>query len=258
MTRNLKADFPIPGVLLLTLARPRARNALDTVTLRALTAAVRDADGDDRVVVMVLTGEDPTFCAGLDLKELATDGGNLTALKKDPDADPFTAMRLLHKPLIGAVNGPAITGGLELALGCDFLIASERARFADTHGTIGVVPGGGMTALLPQAIGLRKAREMSFTGRSVDAREALLIGLVNHVVPHDRLLATTFELCDRILVCDAKTVTGLKRAYIDGARGTLAECLATEQRTFRAWPFDFDQLRQRATAHVSHDRGVRP
>ena len=104
-----------------------------------------------------------------------------------PD-NPIDAVGRMTTPVIGAVNGPAVTGGLELALGCDFLVASERARFGDTHARVGVTPGGGMSVYLPMAVGLRRAKEMSLTGNFVDAEEAQRIGLVNHVVPHDELL----------------------------------------------------------------------
>ncbi len=97
----------------------------------------------------------------------------------------------LTKPLIGAINGVAVTGGFELALNCDFLVASERAKFGDTHARVGVMPGWGLTVLLPQAIGVRRAREMSFTGNFLSAEEALQFGLVNHVVAHDELLPFT-------------------------------------------------------------------
>ena len=128
---------------------------------------------------MILTGADPAFCAGLDLKELGSSGGNLRAGNADGSASqpgqhgPFPPM---EKPVIGAVNGVAITGGFELALNCDFLVASERARFGDTHTRVGVMPGWGLTVLLPQAIGVRRAREMSFTGNFLDAARGLAVG----------------------------------------------------------------------------------
>ena len=100
----------------------------------------------------------------------------------------------LTKPLIGAVNGVAITGGLELVLACDFLVASERARFADTHARMGIMPGWGLTYELPAAVGLRRARQMSATGNFVDAATALTWGLVNHVVPHAELMEFTRRL----------------------------------------------------------------
>src|SRR5690606_20981276 len=98
---------------------------------------------------------------------------------------PFPDM---ETPVIGAVNGVAITGGFELALACDFLVASEQARFADTHARVGIMPGWGLTVLLPEAIGFRRAKEMSTTGNFLDAQTALAWGLVNHVVPHAELL----------------------------------------------------------------------
>ncbi len=107
-------------------------------------------------------------------------------------------MRAATTPVICAVNGACVTGALELALSCTFIVASERARFADTHARLGVVAAWGLTALLPRAVGVRKAAELSITGNFVDAAEALRIGLVNHVVPHDELLAFTRWLVDDI------------------------------------------------------------
>ncbi len=168
----------------ITLNRPEARNALSSEVLRLLPQRLREVDADDAVDVIILTGTDPAFCAGLDLKELGSTGANLGAGGAG-GRGPFPD---LAKPIIGAVNGPAITGGFELALACDFLVASDRARFGDTHARVGVMPGWGLTVLLPQAIGVRRAREMSYTGNFLTADEALQWGLVNHVVDHAELL----------------------------------------------------------------------
>jgi enoyl-CoA hydratase len=167
----------------ITLNRPEVRNALNAELCRRLRAATESADSDESVDVIVLTGADPAFCAGLDLREYQ-------ALGRAPDGVSETILSIgeLRTPVIGAINGVTTTGGLELALGCDFLIASERAFFADTHARVGVLPGGGLSVRLPQAVGLRAAKEMSFTGRFVDAAEALRLGLVNRVVPHQDLL----------------------------------------------------------------------
>ena len=148
---------------LVTLNRPEARNALSSEVLAHLPTAMAALDGDNGVDVIIRTGADPAFCAGLDLKELGSSAGNLSAGSNEPTARrrPWAA---LSKPLIGAINGVAITGGFELALNCDFLVASERARFADTHARVGVMPGWGLTVLLPQAIGVRRARELRVTG----------------------------------------------------------------------------------------------
>lgn len=200
----------------ITLNRPEARNALSSEVLRLLPEAMRAADANDDVDVIVLTGADPAFCAGLDLKELGSTGGNLGGTGADGSVNasgvrgPFPR---LTKPLIGAVNGVAITGGFELALNCDFLVASERAKFGDTHTRVGVMPGWGLTVLLSQAIGVRRAREMSFTGNFLSADEALQWGLVNHVVPHDELLPFTRSLATDIIGNDQPGVRQIRGTY---------------------------------------------
>jgi enoyl-CoA hydratase len=200
----------------ITLNRPEARNALSSEVLRLLPERMREADVDPEVDVVILTGTDPAFCAGLDLKELGSTGGNLGATGADgrPNRDgvrgPFPAMT---KPVIGAVNGVAITGGFELALNCDFLVASERAKFGDTHSRVGVMPGWGLTVLLPQAIGVRRAREMSYTGNFMLAEEALQFGLVNHVVSHDELIPVTRQLARDIIGNEQQGVRQMKATY---------------------------------------------
>jgi enoyl-CoA hydratase len=136
-------------VRLLTLNRPEARNALNRALIRALYAALKDADADGSVHAVVITGADPAFCAGVDLKEAARDGMKYFAEFKAQSC--IAAVAGMHTPIVGAINGAVFTGGLELALGCDFLVASERAVFADTHARVGILPGGGMTARLPRS-----------------------------------------------------------------------------------------------------------
>lgn len=200
----------------ITLNRPDARNALSSEVLRLLPQRMREANADPDVDVVVLTGTDPAFCAGLDLKELGETGGNLGATGADgrPNRDgargPFPTMAT---PVIGAVNGVAITGGFELALNCDFLVASERAKFGDTHARVGVMPGWGLTVLLPEAIGVRRAREMSYTGNFMLADEALRFGLVNHVVAHDDLMPTARRLALDIIGNDQDGVRQMKATY---------------------------------------------
>ena len=200
----------------ITLNRPAARNALSSEVLQLLPQLMRAADADDAVDVIILTGADPAFCAGLDLKELGSTAGNLggTGADGEVNADgvrgPFPK---LVKPLIGAVNGVAITGGFELALNCDFLVASDRAKFGDTHTRVGVMPGWGLTVLLSQAIGVRRAREMSFTGNFLGAEEALQWGLVNHVGPHDELMSFTRVLATDIVGNDQPGVRQIRGTY---------------------------------------------
>mgnify|MGYP000160953234 CR=1 FL=1 len=123
-----------------------------------------------------------------------------------------TRMRL-SKPVIAAISGYAVAGGLELALNCDFLVASEHAKFGDTHTRVGVMPGWGLTVLLPQAIGVRRAREMSFTGNFMLADEALAFGLVNHVVPHDDLMPVTRAIAADIIGNEQDGVRQIRATY---------------------------------------------
>lgn len=203
-----------------TLNRPAARNALSSEVLRLLPQLMLAANDDDDVDVVILTGADPAFCAGLDLKELGSTGGNLGASSGERRATESSRTRRgpfpdMDKPVIGAVNGVAITGGFELALNCDFLVASENAKFGDTHARVGVMPGWGLTVLLPQAIGVRRAREMSFTGNFLSADEAFQWGLVNHVVPHADLLPTARRLARDIVGNDQPGVRQIRRTYAE-------------------------------------------
>jgi enoyl-CoA hydratase len=237
-----------------TLNRPQARNALDSALQRASAAALLAAERDDTVGVVIFTGTDPAFCAGLDLRELGGTGENLRGSRDEPDTSPFTALWKMTKPVIGAINGPAVTGGFELALACDFLVASERARFGDTHGRVGVSPGGGMSVLLPQAVGLRKAKELSLTGNFLDAREAYAFGLVNHVVPHEELLPTARRLAADIAGNDPRTIRHLKSLYDRGAKLSVADAIELEQTEFRAWKVDHAEVERRRAAIVARGR----
>src|SRR6478736_2229 len=195
----------------LTLNRPQARNALSAELRRRFFGALREAEAEDDVDVVILTGADPVFCAGLDLKEL----GDSTQL---PDISPqWPAMT---KPVIGAINGAAVTGGLEFALYCDILIASEQARFADTHARVGLLPTWGLSVRLPQKVGVGMARRMSLTGDYLSAADALRAGLVTEVVPHDELLPTARRVAASIVGNNQGAVRALLTSYhcIDGAQ----------------------------------------
>ena len=243
-------------VLVLRLNRPEARNALNTALHRASAAALWAAETDDDIDAVVLTGADPAFCAGLDLQELGGGGENLRGGPGGSGApdNPIEAVWKMRTPVIGAVNGPAVTGGLELALGCDFLVASERARFGDTHARVGVTPGGGMSVFLPMAVGLRKAKEMSLTGNFVGAEEALRIGLVNHVVAHDDLLPTAQRLARDIAGNDGPAVRHLKALYDANARLTVGDALANEKAVFVGYEVDFAEVERRRAAIVERGR----
>ncbi len=234
------------GVRVITLNRPGARNALSAELITRLAEALLAADDDTGVAVVVLTGTDPAFCAGLDLREVGAHGLSQGAVTEAKES-PWIVLGAMDTPVIGAVNGPAVTGGLELAIQCSFLVASERAAFADTHARVGIHPGGGLTGLLPQAVGLRRAREMSFTGRFVGADEAYRIGLVNHVVPHQTLLPFARRLAGDIAGADPATVLALNATYRDVAATTLEEGRELERRRFAGWklaPADVEARRQ--------------
>jgi enoyl-CoA hydratase/carnithine racemase len=148
----------------------------------------------------------------------------------------------MRTPIIAAINGPVFTGGLEMALGCDFLIASERAVFADTHARVGILPGGGMTARLPQLVGLGMARRLSMTGEVLDAARAERIGLVTEVVAHHRLLDRALELAAHIAEVPSPIMLGLKEIYTTGAAVTIDPALAAEQEIAYAQERDFAGL----------------
>jgi len=224
-------------VATITLNRPEARNALNGDLLETLTQTVAGADADDAVDVLVITGADPAFCAGLDLKAVASGDPRLLGSAPTPkmpvrDRGPFGT---LTKPLIGAINGYAITGGFEIALACDFLVASSNAQFADTHARVGLQPWWGLTVALPQAIGFRRAREMSATGNFIDAQTALEWGLVNHVVPHDELLPFTRKLAADIVSSNQPAVRRILATYDDGELLTGNDAWLVEADVSKAW-----------------------
>jgi enoyl-CoA hydratase len=234
----------------LTLNRPQARNALSRELRSRFYQALRNAEADDDVDVVILTGADPVFCAGLDLKEL----GDATEL---PDISPQWPP--MNKPVIGAINGAAVTGGLEFALYCDILIASEHARFADTHARVGLLPTWGLSVRLPQKVGVGLARRMSLTGDYLSAADALRAGLVTEVVPHDELLPTARRVAASIVGNNQKAVRALLASYhrIDAAQtdaGLWIEAMSAKQWMNSATGTDIaanrDAVLQRGRAQV--------
>jgi enoyl-CoA hydratase len=189
-------------VALIVLNRPAARNAMNMALASATVEAVAACQD---AAAIVLTGTDPAFCAGLDLRDLGVD--RLT------DLPEFTrAVAESDVPTIAAVNGPAVTGGFELALACDFIIASERAAFADTHLRVGVFPGPVLIDL-PRRVGVAWAHEMSLTGNFIDAATALRIGLANHVVSHGELVPFALSLAGEIAEQDRTMVAAARQVW---------------------------------------------
>jgi enoyl-CoA hydratase len=211
------------GVRTITFNRPQAKNALTVAMRSEFCELVAGADRDASVRVVIVTGTDPVFTAGVDFKEA---NPSFDPRQRQFTVNPGRALRSMQTPVVCAVNGACVSGGLEIALSASFVVASDRARFADTHARLNVVPAWGLTALLPRAVGLRKATEMSITGNFVGAEEAARIGLVNHVVPHHELMPFTRELVSQI--ADKPAVAEVLSLYQQGEDLDLSASLALE------------------------------
>lgn len=217
------------GVALVTLDRPEAMNALSRALRGALHEAIEALAADPEVSVLVLTGAGRAFTAGLDLKELGSDPKGLGAANAATAREnPVLAILSCPKPIIGAINGVAITGGFEVALACDVLIASTAARFADTHARVGIMPGWGLSQRLPRLIGPYRAKELSLTGNFLDAQTALDWGLVNRVVEPEDLLPTALKLAADMASIPVETLSKYKQIIDEGYGLSLDDGLARE------------------------------
>jgi enoyl-CoA hydratase len=217
------------GVRTITIDRPEARNAMTLAMRERVAELFNSASDDDAIDIVVITGADTSFSAGVDLKELRSSTGAPRRM------NPTVAVRACVKPSIAAVNGVCITGGLEIALACDMIVASDQARFGDTHAKAGLMPGWGMSAALPTAVGRRKAVELSLAGEFVDAHEALRIGLVNHVVPHLELLNRVYDLAQSIRAHDQAVVRRQVALYRRTDGLAFEDALALEREAADEW-----------------------
>jgi len=225
------------GVATFTLNRPQALNALSRELRRVLRQALVELPRAGDVDVLILTGAGRAFCAGLDLKELGGEASGTTEIVGAVTGDAeslLDTMAACPLPIIGAINGFAITGGFELALGCDVLIASTAARFADTHARVGILPGWGLSQRLSRAIGIYRAKELSLSGNYLSAEQAADWGLVNRVVPPDELLPACRALAQDIRSCPQDVVRAYKRVIDDGFATTFADGMHVEARANRA------------------------
>ena len=218
------------AVAVVTLNRPEAMNALSRALRSDLARAMREVNDDDTIRAVVLTGAGTrAFTAGLDLKELGADTSNLGAANAtSSEENPVKAIEQCTKPVIGAINGVAITGGFEVALACDILIASENARFADTHARVGIMPGWGLSQKLSRMIGISRAKELSLSGNFLDAATACAWGLVNRVVPAADLLTVAIKLAQDIVSADPGMVGAYKRLIDEGYALPFGAALAHE------------------------------
>jgi enoyl-CoA hydratase len=221
------------GVATITLNRPEARNALSSALIRELVEAFDRANSDEEVRVVILTGAGEAFCAGVDLKEFGKLDGAPAPDPKRPDC--WQAMARCERPIIGAINGPAVTGGFEIALACDVLIASSRARFADTHARVGVIPGAGLSQRLSRAIGIYRAKYLSLTGNFMPAQQAAEWGLVSHVVAPEDLMATANKIAEDMLSIVPHMLFPMKKLIDDGFASTFAEGMSLEDRVSKEY-----------------------
>jgi enoyl-CoA hydratase len=216
------------SVACVTLNRPEALNALSVALRGAIAETFQALASNPQIQVIILTGAGRAFTVGLDLKEL---GGEVEASTSTSARNMMQAIAATPQPVIGAVNGYAITGGFELALMCDFLIASSEAKFADTHARVGVVPGWGLSQKLPRMIGINRAKELSLTGNYLDADTAWHWGLVNRVVRPEELLPICQSLARDIATTEPVTRREILHIMDAGWHTTLEDGLTIEKTT---------------------------
>ena len=207
------------GYAVLTLNRPEKLNALSMELRSELVAALEELRRDPAVRVLILTGAGRAFCAGLDLNELSKAESNSA---RAFELDAVAALLKFEGPVIGAINGVVATGGFEIAMACDILLASTEAQFADTHAKVGLLPGWGLSVRLPRRIGLHRAKELAFTARFVSAAEAAEWGLVNRVVPPEELLGQARAMAEQMLAVVPETLVKYKK-LLDSSFGRPAD-----------------------------------
>jgi len=211
----------------ITLNRPQVLNALDTNTLQEMGAAVEDIENDSSVRVVVITANGRAFCTGADLMGGGTADWSLDNFLRLWNK-VFNAIENMSKPVIAAINGMALAGGLELVMVCDLAIAAEDAKLCDQHANYGLVPGGGASQRLPRLVGIRKAKEFLYTGDRISPAEAERLGLVNKVVPADKLEEATNELVTKLLGRSPMALKTVKRLVNRGMDSSLYAGLEME------------------------------
>ena len=252
MLVTVERDGPVAVV---TMNRPEAMNALSRGLRAQLAQVMKELDGEDRIRAVVLTGAGTrAFTAGLDLKELGVEGLG-AANATEPLANPVKAIEQCRKPVIGAINGVAITGGFEVALACDILIGSENARFADTHARVGIMPGWGLSQKLARMIGISRAKELSLSGNFLDARTACEWGLLNRVVPADNLLSAAKKLASDIASADPGMVQAYKALIDEGFALSFGEGMALENSKSSAANSQVDKAEVEARRLAVMERG---
>ncbi|MGA9533498.1 MAG: enoyl-CoA hydratase-related protein [Anaerolineales bacterium] len=216
------------GVVFLN--RPKALNALNNQVMREMVEALEQFDHDEKIGAVVITGDDRAFAAGADIKEMA-DSSAVEMLKDDRIA-LWDRLRRINIPIIAAVSGWCLGGGNELAMACDMIVASETARFGQPEINLGVIPGAGGTQRLTRAVGKAVAMEMILNGRQLRAEEAERYGLVNRVVPVERMLEEAVSLAQEIAERAPLAVRMGKEMVNQAFESFLADGIADERRSF--------------------------
>jgi enoyl-CoA hydratase len=223
------------GILTVTLNRPDVMNAFNLQMISEVSSALDKAEEDRNIKVVIITATGKVFCAGADLKEIRGFFEGPYVKSRDFDAFSQTLNRMLNKiekyrkPVIAAINGYALAGGLELVMVCDLAICSEHAKLGDQHANVGLLPGSGGTQRLPRLIGIRKAKELLFTGDMISAQEAERLCLVNKVVPADALLSAAEEMAAKIAKKSPVATESLKKLVYDGIQINLDTALELER-----------------------------
>lgn len=221
------------NVALIRLNRPEALNALNSLLMAELAAAMTAADSDDQVRCLVLTGSDKAFAAGADVREMA-EKTFADVFKDDLFGPEIEAILRIRKPIIAAVSGFALGGGCELAMMCDFIIASDTAKFGQPEINLGIVAGMGGTQRLTRFVGKSKSMDMHLTGRFMEATEAERSGLVSRVVPVADLIGEAMKAASKIAQKSAVAVMAVKEAVNRAQEVPLREGLLFERRLFHA------------------------
>ena len=217
---------------LITLNRPQALNALSAQLISELNQVLDQCEADDGIAAMVLTGSEKAFAAGADIKEMKDKSfGDVVA---HDFIAPWERLSYCRKPVIAAVSGYALGGGCELAMMCDFIIASETAKFGQPEIMLGVIPGAGGTQRLTRAVGKSKAMDLCLTGRQMDAAEAERCGLVARIVPVSEVVNEALKAAEKIASLSLPSVMMAKEAVNRAFESTLAEGILFERRTFQS------------------------
>lgn len=222
------------NVAILAINRPNAMNALNTELLLELDMALENLNEDSGIFVIILTGEGKAFVAGADISEMKDKTPEAARSFGMLGSKIFRKLELMEKPIIAAVNGYALGGGCELAISCDIILAGEKAKFGQPEVGLGITPGFAGTQRLPRAVGIKKAKELIFTGGMIGAQEAEKIGLVNRVVPQEELMTTAMEM--------AKTIASKGQIAVRYAKAAINRGIETDIDTGNAIETDLFAL----------------